>query len=79
MSIEQQAVIKHASIIGESFHAVLLEKILPPLLKDHLVDTIAVLVDNGLLYCEDESADEYLFSNTLIHDVIYGLTPPRYV
>ena len=77
MSIEQQAVIKHASIIGEEFHAALLEKILPPLLKEHLIDTIAVLVNNGLLFSENENTDTYKFGNHLIHTIIYDLTPPR--
>ena len=77
MTVEQQSVIKHASIIGEQFHAVLLDKILPPALKAHLIETIAVLVNNGLLYSEYEDSDSYKFSNHLIHQIIYDLTPPR--
>lgn len=76
MTVEQQAVIKHASIIGEEFHAALLERILPHQLKEHLIDTIAVLVNNCLLFSDNEDGDTYKFGNHLIHQIIYDLTPP---
>jgi len=77
MTVEQQAVIKHASIIGEAFHAALLDRILPQALKAHLIETIAVLVQNCLLFSDDEEGDTYKFGNHLIHQIIYDLTPPR--
>ena len=77
MSVEQQSVIKHASIIGEEFSATLLSKILPSSLRSQLMEMITALVNYGLLYSENEESDTYKFVNQLIHKIIYDLTPPR--
>lgn len=78
LSLEQQLVIKYASIIGENFLEDTLDAVIPDSLRNFNIGSVlAQLVDQGFLKgVEDENELTFSFLNPLIKSTILDIVPP---
>jgi class 3 adenylate cyclase len=78
LSLEQQQVLKHASVIGLEFSARSLAAVVPEQALPRLIKTIAVLCELGFIQCVQETPlPVYAFQHKLTRDTVYGILPHR--
>ncbi|RYH27847.1 hypothetical protein EON65_12990 [archaeon] len=78
LDVDQQLVLKHASIIGDEFSEKMLEAVLPRHIRPKLAESTELLVEHGFVLCIQESPQLIFgFQNDLIRETVYELTPPR--
>jgi predicted ATPase len=79
LTMEQQLILKYASIIGNEFKIEMLRAILPDKIKCILTESLELLADNGFIVCLEETPGAiYEFQNELIQTTLYELMPPRF-
>lgn len=81
LSVDQQLVLKYASIIGDEFSDKMLQNLLPDKLKGSVKETMESLSQHGFIVSiqEGTTSSIYGFDNSLIQQTISELMPPRYV
>lgn len=78
LDVDQQVVLKHASIIGDEFSDRMLATLLPPRLQPDVNELLDSLAEEGFIFCLVEGDESIFgFQNQLIRDTLYELMPPR--
>lgn len=78
LSVEEQLVLKHASILGDEFSETMLTAVLPSKLHSNLSQSLEQLAEHGFILCiEEHPVAIFVFQNQLIQRTLYSLMPPR--
>ena len=78
LDIDNQMILKIASIIGDEFSESMLKKVLPSRIQEHLIENLDILSENGFIYCVEEFPENiFAFQNELIRETLYELMPPK--
>lgn len=80
LTVDQQLLLKCASIIADEFSVKMLQALLPEKLRASVPEMMKALVEHGFIVTVAEGENAiYAFDNLLIQQTISELTPPRYV